>query len=197
VDAVITDPPYGIGEDGGLKARYRIGDGRTKGIIKHEYKGWDKKRPDKEIFDYMFSLSSIVIIFGGNYFADMLPASSGWIYWDKNIGGDFSDGELIYTNQNVGLRDYSIHPFSGLNGGKDRQHPTQKPLKLLTWIIGHRLSPEAITIFDPFMGSGTTGVAAVQLGRNFIGVEIDEGYFAIAERRIKQAQAQLLLPLEV
>ena len=194
IDAVITDPPYGIGEDGGLKARYRRGDGRTKGVIKHEYKGWDKSRPDKEVFDNLFRLSKLVIIFGGNYFADMLPPSSGWIYWDKNIGGDFSDGELIYTNQNRALRDYSIHPFSGLRGGKDREHPTQKPVALMAWIINQRTQP-GDTILDPFMGSGTTGVACVQTGRNFIGIEIDPTYYAIAERRIAEAQAQPRLEL--
>ena len=194
VDAVITDPPYGIGEDGGLKARYRRGDGRTKGIIKHVYGGWDKERPEKIVFDYMFRLSNIIIIFGGNYFADMLPPSPGWIYWDKNIGGDFSDGELIYTNQDVALRDYSVHPFVGLRGGKDRQHPTQKPLSLLKWIINNRIDPNT-TILDPFMGSGTTGVACVQTNRNFIGVEIEPKYYEIAEQRIKDAQRQMVMKL--
>jgi len=194
VDAVITDPPYGIGEDGGLKARYRNGDGRTKGIVKHEYKGWDSERPNKKVFDTMFELAKTIIVFGGNYFADMLPASSGWIYWDKNIGGDFSDGELIYTNQNVALRDYTIHPFVGLRGGKDRQHPTQKPLALTKWIVEQRTNPND-TILDPFMGSGTTGVACVQTGRKFIGIEIDPGYYEIAKKRIQQAQLQMRMPI--
>jgi len=194
VDAVITDPPYGIGEDGGLKARYRNGDGRKKGIIKHEYRGWDKTRPKKEYFIKISKIAPLNIIFGGNYFADLLPPSSGWIYWDKNIGGDFSDGELIYTNQNVALRDFRIHPFADLRGGKDREHPTQKPVGLLKWIILQRTN-EGDTILDPFMGSGTTGVACVQTGRNFIGIEIDPKYYAIAEKRIKDAQQQMRLPI--
>lgn len=129
------------------------------------------------------------MIFGGNYFADMLPPSSGWKYWDKKIGGDYSDGELIYTNMNIALRSFTVHPFHELSGGKDRVHPTQKPLSLMRWCI-NSISKVGDTIFDPFMGSGTTGVAAVQLGRKFIGCEIDQNYFAIAEKRIRQAEQQ-------
>lgn len=192
VDAVITDPPYGIGEDGGLKARYRNGDGRTKGVAKYEKKSWDNTRPDKKVFDNFFELSDVIIIFGGNYFADLLPPSMGWMYWDKKMGGDFSDGELIYTNQNCALRSYSVHPFFELNGGKDREHPTQKPVSLMKWVIEQRTAVDDI-IFDPFMGSGTTGVACMQLGRKFIGCELDPDYFAIAEKRIKAAASQEIM----
>ena len=189
VDAVITDPPYGIGESGGEKKRVRSGDGRTRfSTPKHDDLEWDKKRPSKEIFDILMANSSTFIVWGGNYFADFFPPSMGWLYWDKKMGGDFSDGELAYTNKNKALRSFSMHPFFGLNGGKDRTHPTQKPLPLMRWCIEQAGNPQ--TILDPFMGSGTTGVAAIQLGRKFIGIEREPKYFDIACKRIEAAYAQ-------
>ena len=183
VDLVLTDPPYGIGEDGGDKMRY--GPGRTHfSIPKHQRMGWDIERPSRECFGLLMAAAPHWIIFGGNYFADLLPPSPGWLYWDKRIGGDFSDGELIYTNRNGGLRSYSVHSFLGLRGGKDRQHPTQKPLSLLHWCIG--FFPNAQTILDPFMGSGTTLRAAKDLGRRAIGIEIEERYCEIAAKRMSQ-----------
>jgi len=184
VDLVLTDPPYGIGEDGGLKARYRNGDGRTKGIVKHEKFGWDKERPSLKTMQAIMAAAPVWFIFGGNYFADMLPASSGWLYWDKKIGGDFSDGELIYTNRAAGIRAFSVHPFHNLKGGKSRQHPTQKPLSLMRWCI--ELSKTQGTILDPFAGSGTTLRAAKDLGRKAIGIEIEEKYCRIAANRLRQ-----------
>lgn len=186
VHAVVTDPPYGIGEDGG---KDRVKPGRTRHKVpKHEKKGWDVERPSSAVFEHIQRAAPTWFIFGGNYFADMLPASAGWLYWDKQIGGDFADGELIYTNRNGALRSLSLHPFVGLAGGKLRQHPTQKPVELMRWCLG--FIPEARIILDPFMGSGTTGVACVKEGRSFIGIEIDPGYFDIAVERIRKAYAQ-------
>jgi len=185
VDAVITDPPYGIGESGGEKNRYTHTRFKTP---KHEDGGWDAARPSKGVFDALQAMSRVFVCWGGNYFADFLPPSMGWLYWDKKIGGDFSDGELAYTNRKKALRSFSMHPFQGLSGGKDRQHPTQKPVELMRWCIEQAGNPE--TILDPFMGSGTTGVAAIQLGRKFIGIEREPKYFDIAVQRITQAYAQ-------
>jgi len=184
VDAVITDPPYGIGEDGGA-CRTR---GRA-GYSKHEKKDWDKQRPNKEYFDLMLNKSHNQIIWGGNYFADYLPAKMRWLYWRKLMGGDFSDGELAWTSFDKSMREFTKCPK-----GIDKQHPTQKPVELIKWCIEMSTS-EGDTILDPFMGSGTTGVACVQTGRNFIGIEIDPTYFAIAEKRIKDAQQQMRLPI--
>jgi len=95
VDAVVTDPPYGIGEDGGDKKRrrgYRL-------KVAHVKKEWDSKPPDARIFIQLFRSSKKQAIFGGNYFTRCLPESMGWIYWDKRLGGDFSDGELIFTSE--------------------------------------------------------------------------------------------------
>ena len=186
VDAVVTDPPYGIGEAGGEKHRYKLGRTRFE-TPKHADLGWDNVRPPADTFKAIQEAAQTLVIFGGNYFADLLPPSSGWLYWDKRMGGDFSDGELIYTNRSAGLRSFSMHPFSGLNGGKDRVHPTQKPIELMRWCLGFL---DAGVILDPFMGSGTTGVACAHEGRRFIGIEREPAYFDIACKRIADAYAQ-------
>ena len=175
VDAVVTDPPYGIGESGG-KARTR---GKKK--PNHTRYEWDNSTPTREVFDWMFSNSSTQIIFGGNYFTDKnLPPRMGWLYWDKCMGGDFSDGELIFTSRQSALKSFKF-PQNSVN----RVHPTQKPVAVMEWCLG--FVPEAQTILDPFMGSGTTGVACAKLGRKFIGIEIEPKYFDIACVRMAKA----------
>ncbi len=110
--------------------------------------------------------------------------------WDgfigkKRMGGDFADGELAWTSQNKALRQFSYY-----RKNKGDEHPTQKPVPLMKWCIEQcRNSPK--TILDPFMGSGTTGVAAIQMGRKFIGIEREPQYFEIACKRIEQAQRQI------
>jgi len=183
VDAVVTDPPYGIGEDGGDKQRRR----KYKPLVIHEKFDWDKKRPAKKIFDLLLTISKEQFIWGGNYFADYLPPSMGWLYWDKKMGGDFSDGELAWTSQCRAVRDFSKSPFHNLMGGHLRQHPTQKPISLMEWCLSFT---KGKTILDPFMGSGTTGVACVRLDRKFIGIEIEPKYFDIACKRIEQEYKQ-------
>jgi len=177
-DACCTDPPYGIGEDGG-KFRGRKGQGHR--VLPKM--GWDHSTPEKQCFDLMREISEIQIIWGGNYFTDKLPVSRGWLYWDKLMGGDFSDGELAWTSLDRTLKSFQL---CNKMGGKE--HPTQKPIKLMKWCIG--FLPDAKTILDPYLGSGSTGVAAVQMGRKFIGIEREERYFDIACRRIEQAQRQ-------
>ena len=175
VDAVVTDPPYGIGEDGG-KFRGRKGQGHR--VL--EKLGWDKAIPSPECFDILHSLKVPMILWGGNYFTDYLPVSRGWLYWNKLMGGDFSDGELAWTSIDMVLRS-----FSYCNKEHGKEHPTQKPDALMQWCLG--FLPHAETILDPFMGSGTTGVACANLGRKFIGIEIEPKYFDIACRRIEDA----------
>lgn len=178
VDAVITDPPYGIGESGG-KARTR---GRKE--VNHERLEWDNETPPQEVFDWILWNSKDQAIFGANYFTDRnLPPRMGWVYWDKCMGGDFSDGELIFTSRQKALKAIRIPQNS-----VDREHPTQKPVAIVEAVVG--LFPEARSILDPFMGSGTTGVACMNLGRSFIGIEREPKYFDIACRRIDDAQRQ-------
>ena len=179
VDAVITDPPYGIGQDGG--AQRTRGSKRTNG----EKMGWDNHRPNKEVFYAIQVAGDVQIIWGGNYFADFLPPSMGWLYWEKRMGGDFADGELAWTSQHKALRQ-----FSHYKKNKGDEHPTQKPIELMRWCI-EQCKNVPLLILDPFMGSGTTGVAAIQMGRKFIGIEREQKYFDIACKRIEQASKQV------
>lgn len=183
VGAVVTDPPYGIGEHGGA-CRTRGKPGYTK----HENRGWDNERPSAEVFDLMRAISDEQIIWGGNYFADLLPATMGWLYWKKLMGGDFADGELAWTSRNRALREFTKCPK-----GMDKEHPCEKPVTLMRWCLG--FVPDAQTILDPFMGTGTTGVAALQAGRAFIGIEREPAYFEIACRRLREANGDDLGPL--
>jgi site-specific DNA-methyltransferase (adenine-specific)/modification methylase len=130
------------------------------------------------------------IIFGGNYYS--LPPTKCWLVWDKENGDtDFADCELAWTNIDKAVRRirYLWNGFARANGEPRGDHPTQKPIGVMKWAIGHLPEPNQ-TILDPFMGSGTTGVAAVQMGRKFIGIEREERYFEIACKRIEQAQRQ-------
>ena len=139
----------------------------------------------------MQEASEFCLIFGGNYFADLLPPSTHWIVWDKlNTMPTFGDCELAWTNsKRKSVKKVTVE-YNGLLGKEQqRQHATQKPLKVMSWCVLN-YSKEAHTILDPFMGSGTTGVACVELGRKFIGIEIDEKYFDIACERISRAERQ-------
>lgn len=178
VDAVVTDPPYGIGEDGG-KFRGRSGQ-KIKVLPKM---GWDATRPTADLFPMLLAAGAEQIIWGGNYFADLLPPSKGWLYWQKLMGGDFSDGELAWTSRDRALREFTCCPK-----GKGGLHPTQKPVEVMLWSLTH--VPNAKTILDPFMGSGTTGVACAMTDRSFTGIEREPSYFDIACRRIEEAYRQ-------
>lgn len=182
VDAVITDPPYGISRAGQQETFTK----NSKHKRKHfDDLGWDNGRPSKEVFDLLLSIGNKSLFWGGNYFADMLPPTMGWLYWDKGQKGlSMSDGELAWTSEQKALRSIVVNR-SSLVGS---EHPTQKPIQVMTWSINQLGNPE--TILDPFMGSGTTGVAAIQMGRKFIGIEREQKYFDIACKRIEQATKQ-------
>jgi len=195
VDAVITDPPYGIGV--GLAENNKNGKyGKQTGEL-HQSIDWDSEAPSIDLLELICSKGENLICWGGNYFADRMPAARGWIIWDK-MNDNFhstSDGEVAWTNVDSRLR-FFRRPH-GLDKGfacKDsfaNSHPTQKPLPLMHWCISEFLKKQSPqTILDPFMGSGTTGVAAIQLGRSFIGIEREPEYFQIACKRIEQAVAQ-------
>lgn len=181
VDAVVTDPPYGIGKDG--QKRTTGGHGGRKA---YEFRGWDAARPEPSTFSLMLASGNQHVIWGGNYFADLLPARGKWLVWDKDQRINQSDGELAWTSHHGALRVFDLNRVSLMTDGA--QHPTQKPVEIMKWSIQQLERPS--TILDPFMGSGTTGVACVKLGRKFIGIEIDPGYFEIACKRIRDAYAQ-------
>jgi len=180
VDAVITDPPYGIADiwKGGASHGWSVAR-----LATPKRNDWDKK-PDKQFFDEMLRIANKVIIWGGNYFE--LPISRGWLVWNKpERNFSLAEAELAWTNIPMPIRVIDCH-----RSDTGRIHPTQKPIDVMKFSIEKAKLPEGATILDPFMGSGTTGVACVQTGRNFIGIEIDPTYFAIAEKRIKEAQMQ-------
>jgi site-specific DNA-methyltransferase (adenine-specific) len=180
VDCVITDPPYGIGASmkGGGWA------------ITSDYNGmseWDSVAP-QDLVEAAIAKADTAIVWGGNYFA--LPPSRGWLTWRKlGSAPKMSDCEHAWTNIDMVARMFSYELENGFRReSAEFRHPTQKPVPLMNWCIG--FAPTAGIILDPFMGSGTTGVAAIQLGRKFIGIEKEERYFVIACQRIEQAAAQ-------
>ena len=183
-DALVTDPPYGIGKDGQIRSTG--GNGVRKA---HDFLDWDAERPSREVFDLMLKSASVSIIWGGNYFADLLPPTGKWLVWDKGQRINQSDGELAWTSLDGALRIKVLNRVELLLDGTD--HPTQKPIRLMKWCLS--LIPEARTILDPFMGVGSTGAAAVHMDRKFIGIEREPKYFDIACRRIEDAQRQLRL----
>lgn len=185
VDAVITDPPYGIDymdleshqERYGWNDKLQIGE-------------WDKKRIDKCYFDEVLRIGKKVLVWGGNYYTDYLPPTMQWFIWDKGQRKfSLADFEMAWSSNWNASRIFNYPRSRALKDVK--VHPTQKPVALMEWCVINMKISEGDTIFDPFMGSGTTGVACVKTGRNFIGCEIDEGYFKIAEKRIHDAQQQM------
>lgn len=189
-DLVVTDPPYGIGRSGqaGMAGTKR---GRINTRSAHEDLGWDSERIADDLMAMVVRAADRHVIWGGNYYADALPPSSKWLVWDKGQRIQQSDGELAWTSLTGALRIITINR-SEIGQDADRWrgpsfHPTQKPVALMTWCIDQAGPGD---VLDPFMGSGTTGVAAMQMQRTFIGVERETKYFDIACRRIEDAQRQ-------
>jgi site-specific DNA-methyltransferase (adenine-specific)/modification methylase len=197
VDAVITDPPYGIlnlaGEGSTTAVRKsprQMGSGTLKNrILNVSAVEWDVA-PETSVFDALRANSTLQIFWGGNYFS--LPPARGVLVWDKEQPWEnFSQVEIAWTNLN---RPAAIFRESATRGTPGKVHPTQKPISLMLWCVA---MVDAAVVLDPFLGSGTTGVACAQLGRSFIGIERERKYFDIACERISRAQAQgSLLPLD-
>lgn len=174
--AVVSDPPYGIGA-----ARMSLGKWRTSRMAKS---GWDDAAPE---LAPLLDLEAPTILWGGNNF--VLPASRAFLIWDKGAGfrgRDFAECEQAWCSFDGNARVFRFDPLAK-GSYRDKVHPTQKPVELMEWCLGF---VPASTILDPFMGSGTTGVACVKIGRKFVGIEIDEAYFDIACQRIAKAVAQ-------
>ena len=180
VDLVLTDPPYGIGEAHGKnKSRGCLAISKDYGIAT-----WDDKPIDNGSLLRLLSCGDYACCFGGNYY--LIAPSSCWLVWDKMNGKtDFADCELAWTNYPGAVR-LKKHRWQGMlrKHKEPRFHPTQKPLDVIKWAM--QLSPKYNTILDPFMGSGTTLVAAKELGRKAIGIEIEEKYCEIAVDRLRQ-----------
>lgn len=192
-DAIVTDPPYGLEDWNTRGTNAKRGQGRAwKNLGRyadgngHDCAQWDRLLSAEEI-ELIMSAGKHKIIWGANYLLDYLPRTKQMFVWNKGIRNmHFNDCELAWTSQwREACRVFDFSP----SAAEPKNHPTQKPLALMKWCI-ERLPPESQTILDPFMGSGTTGVAALRLGRKFIGIEIEPKYFDIACRRIDEANRQ-------
>ena len=178
-DLAIVDPPYGIGESGGKFRGRKVGGARVL-----QKKHWDNNTPDEEYFLELFRVSKNQIIWGGNYFTDKMPVSRCWIYWDKLMGGDFSDGELAWTSF-----DKVLKKFTKCNKDHGKFHPTQKPVALYKWLLKNYAKPNQ-TIFDSHVGSGSIRIACHDLGFDFEGCELDKDYWQSQEERYKNHISQ-------
>lgn len=189
---LLTDPPYGIDYGGMLKGK---GDGKggsdKNGWKSYDAPDWDKVRPEQDVFDYMRTLTDNQIIWGGNYFADVLPPKMCWLVWDKGQR-DFSlaDGELAWTSFDKALR---IKTYSRANANRENKiHPTQKPIELLKWCIDVAERNKASTekILDLFGGSGSTLITCEQLGKTCYTMEISEKYVDVIIARWEKFTGQ-------
>ena len=176
--AVVSDPPYGIAAaKAGAHSRIRDRDAWPDAT-------WDDEAADPT---WVLAYGCTTVLWGGNYFN--LPPARGWLVWDKLNPPGFSlaDCELAWSNRDGAVRRWSGRaPLQSV----EKFHPTQKPLGLMTWSIEQARVPPGGTILDPYMGSGTTGVAAVQMRHPFVGIEIEPRYFDTACSRIEAAQRQ-------
>jgi site-specific DNA-methyltransferase (adenine-specific) len=196
-DLAIVDPPYGIGMDNSKK--------RTKPDRPNSYTSkykderyhktnWDNEIPTKEYFRELFRVSKNQIVWGANYMCSLLPSGNGWIYWNKNNGdnNNFSDGEFAFSSKGVQSRHFKISAFDNLRGGKDRIHPTQKPVKLYEWLLMN-YAKEGDKILDTHLGSGSIAIACHNLGYDLTACELDKEYYNAAMERIERHKQQLTM----
>lgn len=177
--AVITDPPYGLGDmwKDRKNTEWRLA--QEVAVL-----GWDKIPVDN--IDVLLRITEIAVIWGGNYYE--MPPSRCWLVWDKIQKFSGADAELAWTTIDGPVRVFRY--ARGELAVEGKEHPTQKPVPLMRWCIEQAKVPTGGVILDPYMGSGSTGVAAVQMRHPFIGIEIEPKYFDIACRRIEEAQRQ-------
>jgi site-specific DNA-methyltransferase (adenine-specific) len=189
-DLAIVDPPYGIGEDGSAAITRNRPTKKYPNPKPKSYKGkgWDDKPISKQEINEIVRVSKNQIFFGANHYSDILPfPSSGWIYWDKDTTGDFSDGELAWTSFDKALRRFDFL-WSGFRKGEPciRIHPTQKPIALYVWILD-MYATKGNKILDPYIGSGSSRIAANKKEFDFWGCENFDEYYTEQEKRFKEA----------
>ena len=174
-DLAVVDPPYGIGRDGSIRTTSKHG-----GRKAHDLKGWDNAAPKTEYFDELFRVSKNQIIWGANYFTEHIPACMGWVFWDKGQRICNSDGELAYTSFQSALRAVTFNRVELLKEGTI--HPTQKPIKLYKWLL-QNYAKTGDKILDTHLGSGSSRIAAYDMGFDFTACELDKEYFDAQEKR--------------
>ena len=193
-ELAITDPPYGIGEDGNKKRTNKARPCYELRKKENKYigKSWDK-RPDSNYFNELLRTSKNQIIWGANYFVDFLSVSMGWIFWDKkNEGTPFSDGELAFTSFNKGLKKFTMSSKAVTRGGRDRIHTTQKPVDLYRWLLKN-YAKQGDKILDTHGGSMSIALACHEMGYDLDLCELDKDYFEAGKERLKQHTDQLLM----
>jgi len=176
-NAIVTDPPYGIGIDG---QKQSINKNPKHNRKYHEFRNWDSERPDEGVFNYIISLNVPCVIWGGNYFADLLPATRGWLYWSKGQDGlTMSDGELAWTTENKPLRSKTVNR----NALKGSVHPTQKPVDIIDFSIEYLQVPQKGIVLDLFGGSGTTLISCEKFDKKARLMELDPKYCDVIVKR--------------
>jgi len=189
IDLVLTDPPYWIG------IKWKVGGEKLAKVKDYwDFNNRDNEIPSKEYFDEILRISKNAIIFWWNYFIENLTNSSCWIVRDKNNSWNFADCELARTNFTSAVRMYK-YTRNGMiqedmSNKEVREHPTQKPVPLFKRILENYSEPW-MTILDPFLWSWTTAVACKQMNRNFIGIEKEQKYVDIANKRLQYTQTSL------
>lgn len=185
IDAIVGDPPYGIADLNKFGSRSKA----TSAMAYKSIAGDDEPFDPKHLLIY-----PVVSLWGANWYSSRLPDSGAWLIWDKKDGGtsdNFSDVEMAWTNVGNTARLFH-HKWRGMirasEQNEPRVHSTQKPIAVMKWNIEQLGLEPGATICDPYMGSGTTGIAALQLGYRFIGIELDEHYFNVACKRITDAR---------
>jgi site-specific DNA-methyltransferase (adenine-specific) len=185
-DLAIVDPPYGININHNM--------GRRKG---HKHSGhkkvkWDNETPNDGYFDELFRVSKNQIIWGGNYFK--LPLTGAWLFWDKIMPFDlsFSMGELAWMSIGKTIRKVELRHHRFINSDTKKIHPTQKPIALYKWLL-HNYAKQGDKILDTHLGSGSSRIAAYDMGFDFTAFELDKEYFEAQEKRFNQFKSQLKL----
>jgi len=178
-DLAVVDPPYGIDRlhTGGMPKKH--------GFKNWERKLWDKEKPTKEYWEELFRVSKNQIVWGGNYFTEHLPNSMGWVFWFKQKGMTFADGELAWTSFNKATRQYDL---DGMGGG-NRIHPTQKPIDLYRWLL-QNYTQKGMKILDTHGGSMSSAIACDMEGYDLDICEIDLEYFTNGVKRFKEYKSQ-------
>lgn len=190
-DLAVVDPPYGIDKD--LKRSIINCAPFQKKYAKKRFDLYNK--PKSNYFNELFRVSKKQIIWGGNYFADLLPITGNYICWDKGVHEDvtFRKFELAWSSFVCELIKIKHSGFNHADGrGYENIHPTQKPIKLYDWIFKN-YATEGQTILDTHLGSGSSRIAAYKNKLNFVGCEIDKEYFDAADKRFKEFTSQLTL----
>ena len=190
-ELAIVDPPYGIGVDGAIHIRKPDRPSTWDMVEKYEKKDWDDEIPKAEYWEQLLRVSQNQIVWGGNYFTEYLKPSKGWVFWDKKFDKtfNFSHGELAWTSFNKQLLKVTKSSKAETNGGKDRIHPTQKPIYIYKWLLD-KYAKQGDKILDTHLGSGSIAIACHDYGFELTACELDSEYYEKAIERIKNHTLQ-------